>query len=54
VSATATIIAMTGDYSITANFEEKTPINWMLLGGIITEVLAVGLIILFVYRRRTI
>jgi uncharacterized membrane protein HdeD (DUF308 family) len=47
VSATATIIAVTGDYSITANFEEKPPINWTLLDGIIAGVLAVVLIILF-------
>jgi len=53
VSATVTIIALTGDYSITAIFEEKPPINWTLLGGIIAGVLAVGLIILFAHRRRT-
>ena|GEM_PF-6111230 len=44
MSATATIITVTGDYSITANFEEKPPTNWTILGGIIAGVLAVGLI----------
>jgi len=53
VNAATTIIAMTDNYSITANFEEKPPINWALIGGIIGGVVAVGLVIFFVHRRRT-
>jgi len=51
VSAAITIITMHGDYSITANFEEKPPINWALIGGIIAAVVIVGLGIFFVRRR---
>jgi hypothetical protein len=47
-----TTITMQGDYSITANFEEIPPVNWPLIGGIIAVVVAVGLLIFFVRRRR--
>jgi uncharacterized repeat protein (TIGR02543 family) len=52
VNATTTMISMRGDYSITANFKEKPPINWALIGGIIAAVAIVGLVILFVRRKR--
>ena len=52
VSAATTIITINDDHSITANFEEKPPVNWPLIGGIIAAVVAVGLGIFFVRRRR--
>jgi alpha-tubulin suppressor-like RCC1 family protein len=52
VSAAITIITIHGDYSITANFEEKPPINWLLIGGIIAAVVIVGLVIFLVRRKR--
>jgi hypothetical protein len=52
VDAASTNITMNGDYSITANFEEKPSINWPLIGGIIGAVVVVGLVIFFVRRRR--
>ena len=49
VNAATTIVAMHGDYAITANF----PVNWPLIGGIVAAVVvAVGLAIFFVRRRR--
>jgi len=52
VNATTTMISMRGDYSITANFEEKPPINWPPIGGIMGAVVVVGLVSLFVRRKR--
>jgi uncharacterized repeat protein (TIGR02543 family) len=52
VNAAQTAITMNGDYSITANFEEKPPVNWALIGGIIAAVVIVGLAIFFVRRKR--
>jgi len=53
VNAAATNITMSGNYSITANFEEiPPPINCLLLGGIIAAVVVVGLVIFFFLRRR--
>jgi LPXTG-motif cell wall-anchored protein len=46
------MVTMRGDYSIMANFEERPPINWALIGGIIAAVAIVGLVILFVRRKR--
>jgi hypothetical protein len=51
VDAASTNITMNGDYSITANFEEKPSMNWPLIGGIIGAVVVVGLVIFFVRRR---
>jgi hypothetical protein len=51
VDAASTNITMNGDYSITANFEEKPSINWPLIVGIIGAVVVVGLVIFFVRRR---
>jgi len=51
VDAASTSITMNGDYSITANFEEKPSINWPLIAGIIGAVVVVGLVIFFVRRR---
>jgi alpha-tubulin suppressor-like RCC1 family protein len=48
VNAATTIIAMHGDYAITANF----PLNWPLIGGIIGAVVAVGLVVFFFRGRR--
>jgi hypothetical protein len=42
---------MNDNYSITANFEEKPPVNWALIGGIIAAVVAVGLAIFFMRRK---
>ena len=50
VNAT-TVITMNDNYSITANFEEKPSINWLLIGGIIGAVVVVGLVVFFVRRR---
>jgi len=52
VNAATTMVTMRGDYSVTANFEEKPPINWALIGGIIAVVVIVGLVIFFVRRKR--
>jgi hypothetical protein len=46
-----TTITMNGDYSITANFEEKPSINWPLIAGIIGAVVVVGLVVFFVRRK---
>jgi hypothetical protein len=51
VSAGTTTITMDDDYSITANFEEISLINWPLIAGIIGAVVVVGLVIFFVRRR---
>jgi hypothetical protein len=49
VRAATTIIAMDGDYEVTANF----PLNWPLIGGIVAAVVvAAGLPIFFVRRRK--
>jgi hypothetical protein len=52
VDAASTSIAMNGDYSVTANFEEKPSTNWLLIGGIIGVLVVVGLVIFFVRRRK--
>ena len=53
VHAATTTITMSGNYSITANFEEiPSPINWPLIGGIIAAVVALGLLAFFFLRRR--
>jgi alpha-tubulin suppressor-like RCC1 family protein len=52
VSASTTTIAMHGYYSITANFKEIPPVNWPLVGGTIAAVVAVGLSIFFLRRKR--
>jgi uncharacterized repeat protein (TIGR02543 family) len=53
VNDSTTMITMRGDFSITANFEEKPPINWPLIGGIIAAVVViVGLVIFLVRRKR--
>ena len=51
-NAATTTITMHGDYSITANFEEKPLTNWPLIGGIIAAVVIAGLVIFFVHRRK--
>jgi hypothetical protein len=52
-TAPRTTIAMTGNYSITANFEQAPPRpNWLLIGSIIGAVVVVRLLVLFVSRRR--
>jgi len=51
INAPKTVIAMSDNYSILANFEEKPSINWALIGGIIVGVVAVGLAIYLVRRR---
>ena len=55
VKAASTTIITNGDYSITANFEEvaPAPINWPLVGGVIAAVVVAGLVVFFVWRRRT-
>ena len=52
VKAAATNITMDGGYSITANFEKISSVNWPLIGGVIVAVVVVGLVIFFVRRRR--
>jgi alpha-tubulin suppressor-like RCC1 family protein len=52
VNAAQTTITMNGNYSITANFEEKPPVSWALIGGTIAACVIVGLVIFFVRRRR--
>jgi hypothetical protein len=52
IDAALTIITMSDNYSITANFEEKPPINWPLIGGTIAAVVIVGLAIFFIRRKR--
>jgi uncharacterized repeat protein (TIGR02543 family) len=52
VNAAQTAITMSDNYSITANFEEKPPVNWALIGGIIGAAVVAGLVIFFVRRRR--
>jgi hypothetical protein len=52
VNAAQTSIIMDGYYSITANFEEKPPVNWALIGGIVGAVIIVGLVIFFVRRKK--
>jgi alpha-tubulin suppressor-like RCC1 family protein len=52
VNAAQTTITMDGDYSITANFEEKQPVNWALIGGIIGAAVIVGAVIFFARRKR--
>jgi len=52
VNAATTVITIHGDYAIIANFEELPPVNWPLIGGIIAAVVAAGLAIYFVHRRK--
>jgi uncharacterized repeat protein (TIGR02543 family) len=53
INVAQTTITMNDNYSITANFEEKPSVNWVLIGGIIAAVVVVGLAIFFVRRKRT-
>jgi alpha-tubulin suppressor-like RCC1 family protein len=53
VDTAQTTITMNDNYAITANFEEKPPVSWALIGGIIAAVVVVGLAIFFVRRKRT-
>ncbi|MCJ7670044.1 MAG: hypothetical protein MUO61_05970 [Dehalococcoidia bacterium] len=50
--AALTTITMSGNYSITANFEGKPLVRWALIGGIIAVVVIVGLVIFFMRRKR--
>jgi hypothetical protein len=52
VEGAYTRIYMMGDYSITANFKVSARVNWPLIGGIMGVVVAVGLGIFFVRRKR--
>jgi len=53
VNSASTTIIMNDDYSIRATFEQApAPVKWPLLGGIIGAVVVLGLVILFVRRRR--
>jgi uncharacterized repeat protein (TIGR02543 family) len=49
--AASTAVTMNDDYSITANFEEKSTTNWPLIGGIIGAVVVVALVVFFVRRK---
>jgi uncharacterized repeat protein (TIGR02543 family) len=51
VNAAKITITMNDNYSLTANFEEKPPVNWAILGGTIGAVVA-GLVIYLVLRKR--
>jgi hypothetical protein len=51
ISAARTTITVNGNYAIMANFEEKPPVSWALIGGIIGAVAIVGLVIFFVRRK---
>ena len=51
VDAASTTVTMNDDYSVTANFEEKSTMNWPLIGGIIGAVVVVALVVFFVRRR---
>ena len=55
VRAANTTITIWGDYSIQANFKELTPVNWLLVGGIIAAAVVIGsgLAVFFVRRKRT-
>jgi hypothetical protein len=48
VNSATTVIAMHGDYAITANFG----LNWPLIAGVIGAVVAAGLAVFFLRRRR--
>jgi alpha-tubulin suppressor-like RCC1 family protein len=52
VNAAQTTITINDNYSIAANFEEKPPVNWALIGGFIGAAVVAGLVIFFVRRRR--
>jgi uncharacterized repeat protein (TIGR02543 family) len=52
VNAAQTTVTMDGNYSITASFEEKPPVSWVLIGGIAAALVIVGLVLFFVRRRR--
>jgi uncharacterized repeat protein (TIGR02543 family) len=52
VNADQIIITVNDDYSLTANFEEKPPVNWALLGGIIAITVVGGLVIYLVRTKR--
>ena len=52
VNAAQTTITMNGNYFITANFEEKPPVSWALIGGIIAAVVIMGLAIFFMRKKR--
>jgi len=50
VNAAQTSVVMNDSYSITANFEERPPVSWPLIGGIAGAVVIAGLVIFFVRR----
>ena len=56
VNVANTTITMSGNYSITANFEVIPPtgggVKWWLVGVIIGVVVVVGLVIFFLRRRK--
>jgi alpha-tubulin suppressor-like RCC1 family protein len=52
LNAARTTITMNGNYSITASFEKKPPVNWPLVGGTIVALAVAGLVIFFVRRKR--
>jgi alpha-tubulin suppressor-like RCC1 family protein len=52
VNAAQTAIIVNDEYSITANFEKGQPVSWALIGGIAGAVVIVGLVILFVRRKK--
>jgi len=53
IDSARTNIIMDGDYSVAAEFEKGSPINWPIIGGVIGAVIAAGLAIFFVRRMRT-
>jgi hypothetical protein len=46
-------VSQSGVLRVTPLSNEATPVNWLMLGGIIGGVVAVGLIIFFLVKRRT-
>ena len=51
LTSTSATLTMDSDHSIVANF--KRQINWGLIGGIIAAVVAVGVLVVFLRRRKT-
>jgi len=52
-NAARTTVTMNDSYSITANFEERPPVNWALIVGIIAVVVVVGLAFFLARRKRS-